>query len=625
MRFHLFFLGFVLFQISNTNAQQQTQTATPVQSTFEDQITIKQTNLEEVVVLDSKVELKRSQSGKVTIKITEKELQNYRGRSVSELLQTYSGINIIGSRSSVGQNLNFSIRGGRNRQVLILIDGVRVSDPSRIDNDFDLNFLNLEDITSIEIVKGAVSTLYGSSASAGVINITTKRSSKQLEGSLGITTGTEKAWGKPLENLTYFSSFAKLIGSKDKFNYKINLAAKQVDGLSSVSKGIETDPFKRSNLGVQFGRIGERFSWNTAFNSDNIVSDYDNVFPVEDADFTLKTRLDRLSLTTSYNYHNGSLQTAFGYQKTKRNFKDSFPRSNIASNLTLDLYNRYSIQEKIYSIVGYLYQQSSYVGVPTNIQNDIYANFVYLSPLGINLNIGGRLNINDDYGSHFTYSINPSYSFLLGKKKSRLKFISSYSTAFISPSLYQIYDEYSGNLDLQPEENSTFELGFEWINGVERASLVFFNRQESPTLTYNYTTFRYENSLNKIKYKGIEFEYKNSLFSTVDVRLNYTYNETRGGNLINLPKHSFSSSFDFDLPSNIHLNTSIQHIGSRTSLSGSSLDSYTLVDTKINYWFFNKKISVTLLVTNIFDVEYVEIENFSTRGQNFLLGLNFTY
>ncbi|MDB9911130.1 TonB-dependent receptor plug domain-containing protein, partial [Flavobacteriaceae bacterium] len=89
------------------------------------------TVLEEVVVVDSRFEIKRSQSGKTIIKITEKELKNYQGRSLPELLQTYGGINLIGSRSPAGQNLTFSIRGGRNNQVLILVDGVRVSDPSR--------------------------------------------------------------------------------------------------------------------------------------------------------------------------------------------------------------------------------------------------------------------------------------------------------------------------------------------------------------------------------------------------------------------------------------------------------------------------------------------------------------
>ena len=91
--------------------------------------TVSETLLDEVVVVDSRFKIKRSQSGKTVIKISEKELKNFRGRSLAELLQTYGGINVTGNRSAAGQNLGFSIRGGRNNQVLILVDGVRVSDP----------------------------------------------------------------------------------------------------------------------------------------------------------------------------------------------------------------------------------------------------------------------------------------------------------------------------------------------------------------------------------------------------------------------------------------------------------------------------------------------------------------
>ena len=78
-----------------------------------------------------------------------------------------------------------AIRGSNNYQVLILVDGVRVADPSRIDNDFDLNFLSLDQIDSIEILKGGASTLYGSAAAA-VINITTKKIEGKSQLNLGL-------------------------------------------------------------------------------------------------------------------------------------------------------------------------------------------------------------------------------------------------------------------------------------------------------------------------------------------------------------------------------------------------------------------------------------------------------
>jgi vitamin B12 transporter len=227
-----------------------------------EKITPNETELEEVVVVDSRFEIKRSQSGKNVIKISEKELRDFQGNSLSELLQTYGGINIIGSRSAAGQNLNFSIRGGRNRQVLILIDGVRVSDPSRIDNDFDLNYLNLSDIVSIEIVKGAASTLYGSSASTGVVNITTKKSNKALEFSVGSVVGSQQAANESFNKFSYLSNYLNLSGTRKKLTYKFNIANQNINGMSSVSNGDELDRFNRSNVGVQLGRDGASFDWN---------------------------------------------------------------------------------------------------------------------------------------------------------------------------------------------------------------------------------------------------------------------------------------------------------------------------------------------------------------------------
>jgi len=584
------------------------------------------TVLEEVVVVDSRFEIKRSQSGKTIIKITEKELKNYQGRSLPELLQTYGGINLIGSRSPAGQNLTFSIRGGRNNQVLILIDGVRVSDPSRISNDFDLNLLNLSDIVSIEIVKGAASTLYGSSASTGVVNITTKKSNKKLTVNLGSTIGTQQAANTAFNKISYLSNFANFSGTKDSFQYKLSLGSQNIYGLSSVDVGTEIDPFIQTNFGFQLGRKGKHLDWNLTFNKDNSGTSFDNVFgTVSDNNSTLVTDLERFSLSSTYAYDKGSLHTVLGLQNTDRVFAGGFNQTFQGSNLALDVFNKSIIKERFYSVLGYAHQNTSYEGAPSNVQNDVYLNFVYLSNVGFNFNLGSRLNNHDTYGSHFTYSINPSYSFRLANED-RLKIISSISSAFIPPSSYQLYDFYSGNLDLKPEENTTLELGAEWNSGTQaRASLVFFKRTEDPTLIYDLTTFRYGNSEERVAYSGIEFEYQNKLFDVVDLRMNYTYNETELGSLINLPKHAFGTVIDYDLSSATHLNTSIQHTGSRVGLSSTPLGAYTLVDAKVSHQFKNQKLSTFFILANIFDEDYIEIENYSTQGRNFRLGVNLSF
>ena len=117
--------------------------------------TVSEESLDEVVVSDSRFELKRENSGKTVIKISQKEIENNQGRTISELISTKSGIEINGSRSNAGQNLGVYVRGGRSRQVLVLIDGVQVSDPSLISGGYDFRLLDLSQIESIEIIKGA--------------------------------------------------------------------------------------------------------------------------------------------------------------------------------------------------------------------------------------------------------------------------------------------------------------------------------------------------------------------------------------------------------------------------------------------------------------------------------------
>src|SRR5690606_1315913 len=131
-------------------------------------------SLSEVILIDSKFEIKRENSGKVVTKITAEELERSRGQTLAEVINRVSGIEINGIRSNDGQNLGYYVRGGRNREVVILVDGVQLNDPSSIANDFDLRLLSLNQVASIEIVKGASSTLYGSGAATAVINISTK-------------------------------------------------------------------------------------------------------------------------------------------------------------------------------------------------------------------------------------------------------------------------------------------------------------------------------------------------------------------------------------------------------------------------------------------------------------------
>ena len=589
----------------------------------QDSLSLATRYLDEVVVLDSRLPLKRSQSGKTIVRIDQKQIERFNGRNLSELLDTQAGISVLGNRSITGQNLRMAIRGSNNYQVLILVDGVRVADPSRIDNDFDLNFLSLDQIDSIEILKGGASTLYGSAAAAAVINITTKKIEGKSQLNLGLYTGTEVAQNTKYDAFTYLSNNINYAASSEKLQYKIGFSSLRTNGMSAVANGTEVDPFFRYNINAQLGNKGERFSWTVMASKAKIENDYDNVFPVEDAEFSGTSDLESFSFNSSFAYAKGEVALNAGLQNTERDYRDNFPTNYSAKNSSLEVVNRLKFSDRLYSIQGFLFQEGSYEGATATRQNDLFANIVYVSEGGFNLNTGARLSNHQTYGNHFTYSLNPSYTLPLNQ--AQVKLLGSISTAFIAPSLFQLYDTYSGNADLAPEETQSIELGAVFELDDANASLVYFQRQEDPKIVYDFTTYAYANAPSDVVFQGVEFSYANQVYDAVDLRLNYTFTELKEGDLLRLPKHSLNAQLGIPLSASEGLNAVFTHRGERQAVDTSLLDAYNIVDLSYAKTFGEGNLTARFWVSNLFDAEYVEIANFTTKGRNFRLGLNYNF
>jgi vitamin B12 transporter len=582
---------------------------------------VKKTNyLDEVVLLDARIPLKRSQSGKPILRIDEKQIKQFNGRSLSELLSTQAGIEVVGNRLITGQNLRLAVRGSSNNQVLILVDGVRVADPSRIGNDFDLNFLSLNQISSIEILKGGASTLYGSSAAAAVVNISTHKVTKnQLNVSLNA--GTEQAQNESLNQFNYLSNHIQYALKAKDFFFKVGYAGLKTSGMSAVESGTEKDPFERYNINAQLGGKHSEFSWYVQASKAKIENDYDNVFPVEDADFNAISTFENIAVNAKYIYGLGEVSLDAGMQNTDREYYDNYPAQYTAYNRTFEIVNRLKLSDQWYSVQGYLKQQASYEDRPVLEQNDLFANVVYVSTSGLNFNAGVRRNDHETYGEHFTYSVNPSYSFSLVEEE--FKLFGSYNTAFIAPSLFQLYDTYSGNADLMPEESASLELGLTWVKEDGRTTLALFQRTEDPKIVYDFSTYAYANAPSDIKYQGVELSYTNRLFEELDFNLNYTFTELKNGGLIRLPKHAVDSSLNYSFKDESNLGLYYAYRGKRQAVDLSSLDAYGLIDLCYAKTFHNDKLTASIWLSNILDTDYIEITNFTTRGHNFRFGLSY--
>ena len=535
---------FALLTTVLVNAQQQNSDI----NRYNDSTKVEQ--LQEIIITDSRFQLKRENSGKTVIKITTAELENNQGATLSEIINTKSGIEINGSRSNGGQTQSYFVRGGNNRQVLVLIDGVQVSDPSQIANDYDLRLIDINQIESIEILKGAASTLYGNGAATAVINITTKKASKK-----GISTvfsssiGTNQTSKNSGNNLADFNNSILISGTSNKISYNASFSHQYLDGMSAVDNGAERDAFSRTNTTVKFGyQATDNFSIDVYANHDRFTTDFDNSFPMEDALFTSKSKQYRLGISPKLNYKNGSFVINAAYNNIERDIKSSFPNNFEGKSFIVDAFNKYNFNSEFYTIVGlnYIKSETQFVVDKESATIDPYVNIVWISDVGLNLNMGARLNNHSEYGSELTYNLNPSYVYKF--EDNYLKVLGSYSTSFISPSLSQLFGPFGANPDLNPETNTTLEVGVELkLNDKVRFNTVFFERSEDDFIDYiiiDFNTFegQYQNVSDEFTVNGVEVELFYKLLKNLEFNANYTFTERKNIVALRIPKHKVNAS-----------------------------------------------------------------------------------
>lgn len=610
--------------------------------------------LEEVVITDSKFYLNRENSGKVITKITSEELEKQQGKSVAEIINATAGIEINGANSQAGQNLNYYVRGGKNRQVLILIDGIAVSDPSQIANDYDLRLLNANQVESIEILKGASSTLYGSGAGTAVINIKLKEASKKaISANFKSTIGTNQSQEDTNYNLNNFQNNVSVNGTLNKLSYLASFGNQYTDGLSSLANGTETDVYNAINGNLKLGyRFSEAFKMTVYGSWDKFKADFDDGFAGMDSNDLSTTKQQRYGFSPEYTYKKGSLSLNAAYNKVERDIESSYPALYNAESFTADLFNRYTFSKTLYTVLGVQVKQDHMesftipfggtdfeqgidpeIAKYTNV--DPYANVVYVSAFGLQVNAGARLNNHSEYGNHLVYSLNPSYKkdFNFGY----LKGLASYGTAYITPSLYQLFDPLYGNKDLQPEENATFEVGAEiHFNDKATVSVVYFNRKEENFIDFvdlGSWVYQYQNVNENFTASGIEFVADYNITKALKLSANATYTKVDEDLSLRIPELKVNGLLGYQLCESTFMSVSYQFTDSRTDSFYNNisymneevnLKSYNLLDFYVSHNILNNKMTLFANVTNILNEDYQELYGYSTKGRNVNIGFSLT-
>jgi vitamin B12 transporter len=605
------------------------------------QDSLKTTYLQEVVTTGTKFEVPVEKSGKTIYKLTDEDLRRNAGKSAADILNDVPGIQTDGNFGAPGTNVSYFVRGARSKQTLILIDGVPLNDPSSVNAEFDLRYLPVSQVESIEVLKGGLSTLYGTGAAAGVINIRLKNpGTKPLSGTLDVSAAS---YGTYAQNV-------RVGGSKSDWSYMVMANNVQSEGFSSA---LDTDPnstfdkdgFSRQNVLVKTGyRFNPAFTINVFGAYEKFKADYDD-YEFTDAPNVQRFEQHRVGLNPIWIYNKGELEARVVYNANERAFESSFPAEYEAGNLQAEVIQRHRFSNSIQGLFGLNYQHMDFdekgavLGDTARMTMfDPYVSLLADLPSGLSLHAGIRLNTHSIYGSKVLYNINPS--FLFNQQGSwAYKVIASLSSSYITPSVYQLYSIY-GNKDLLPEEALNVEAGLS-VYGGERwnFNVVWFRRNESQPVDFvsqfdnegNYLGGKYENLTTERTVNGIEISARFKTSDLFSASVNYTHNDTdKPESFYRIPKDKWGAELSVRPLKEASLAVKYTYTGDRVIFDFSSfsevlLANYQLVDVFASYGFMEKRLTVYGAVNNAFDAQFIGVLGYTTRGRNYGLGLRYNF
>ena len=621
-------------------------------------------NLDEVVITATKFPIKQSLTGKVVTVINQQQLQRNSGKSLTEVLNTQAGIIVNGSSNVLGTNQDVYLRGASAGKTLIMLDGVPVYDASGISGAFDLNLISVDQVDRIEILKGSQSTLYGSDAIAGVINIISKKGgAKKINVTANLAAGSYNTFkgsvglNGTVKNTSYNIQYTKL-------NSKGFSTAQDQTGTGNFDKdGIDENVFRASII----QKVNNKFSVRANTQFSNYKTDADAGQFKDDADYTIKNKNSLIGFGADYTIGKSTLHLNYNYNKVNRVYlDDSASRGGFSyyskgdytgKSHFAELYSNIVVTKHIDVLVGADYRNQlsdqSYTSVssygpyssPTLSVDSVkvnqfgaYASIVVKDLAGFNVELGGRYNNFNKYGDVFTFSFNPSFVI-----KNSIKIFGNISSGFKAPSLYQVYSEYripAG--ELKPENSLSFEGGIQYYKNNVNIRAVYFSRKIKDNIVFYSagapTYASYYINADKQKDKGLEIEASVD-FGKVTLNANYVNLdgkiETKTGakdtsffNLYRRPRQTINLNVGIELLKNWNMNIGVQSISKRYEAVYASapveMPAYYVWNLYSTY-SITKNIKAFADFKNITDEKYSEVRGYNSRRFNFMAGVNLNF
>jgi vitamin B12 transporter len=620
------FLLFLIFFIPNAGQCQQ------------------QYSLDEIVVTATRVETPVEEVASSISIVTSKDIEDKKEPIVLDVLRGLPGVDVT-QTGGLGKASSIYIRGANPEHTLVMIDGMEVNDVMHFGRLYDFADLSVDNIERVEVLRGPQSTLYGSGAIGGVINIITKKGSGKPKFFVAGEGGSYN---------TYRES-AGLEGSIKSFYYSLGSSHINSKGISSANRrdgNIETDGYDNTSFSSRFG-----FTVGKNVNTDFVVhyikaradidngggpggDDINNIYratqlllkgktditlfegkwiqsiefatntndrayfnpvdfqhPVDAERASYKGRLDKIGWQHVVEAHRTNTLT-FGVEYKEEKGKSDYCWINAwGTGTTL-------FPEKSVHNTGYY------------IQDQVKLGEQFFGTVGI------RLDDHSEIGSKTTYRIAPAYFI----KKTGTKIRGTYGTGERAPSLYQLYAPATvwgpvGNTNLKPEESEGWDFGIDQDLFNEKVTLgiTYFNNKFKNLIDYD-NALGYIN-IGKAGTDGVEFSARIKARDNLTFDLSYTCmdteNQDTGESLLRRPKNKFSVDTNYSFSEKGSVNLRVLYTGQRRDWmpypSSGIVGGHTVVNIATKY-NITRQIQLFGRIENLLNRKYQEVYGYGTPG-----------
>lgn len=613
-----------------------------------------QTTDSDIVVAANRSPQAADRVGQSVTIIDEATIDASQATSVSDLLIQTPGVT-LSRAGGIGTATSLRIRGGETDQTLVVIDGVKLNDPSAIGGGFNFGNLLVGDITRIEVLRGAQSTLWGSQAIGGLVSIETATATKPIEASFDAEAGSRRT--------AYIR--AGVGGASDALSWRIGGSRFTTNGFSTFARGTEADGYEN---GGASGRATLTLTPDLSVDLRAVYSsgrvDFDG-FPAPFFEFADTAEYGTTEEFVGYAGVNfalfgGRLRNRVGYGQTETDRRNYDPGQAITTttftargtNRRIEYQGVADLAAGWTATFGVEHERSNYRSTspsafdPAPAQEiadvgitGIYAQVQAEVARGVTLTGGVRRDDHETFGERFLGQAAAAWSINDGGTILR----ASFGQGFKAPSLFQLNSAF-GNAALRPEAADTYDIGIEQQLLGRRVTLsaILFGRDTvdqidffscgatpDPLCSVNgVPRFGYYANIARTRARGVELIGAARL-GAFRVDANYSWTDAtnragadRGNRLARRPAHQVNAWVGYIWPVGLTTTAVVRYAGDSFDDTGNSvrLSPYTLVDLRATF-AITRTVEAFARIENLFEEEYETVAGYGIARRGGFVGL----